>query len=99
MLLQDMYTRAITQRNRSAIIFCLDCSTSMHEIVEFNNVMMSKAEVVRYWLAYNEFEIEKHFYSSAQLLCLIKDFSDNADIINAAEKLREVEQQIRRQIP
>lgn len=41
-----MYTQAITQKNRSAIIFCLDCSTSMQEMVEFNDVMMSKAEVV-----------------------------------------------------
>lgn len=41
-----MYTKAITQQNRSAVIFCIDCSTSMQELVEFNNVWMSKAEVV-----------------------------------------------------
>lgn len=41
-----MYTQAITQNHKSAIIFCLDCSTSMQEIVEFNGMLMSKAEVV-----------------------------------------------------
>ena len=41
-----MYTRPITQQHRSAIIFCLDCSTSMQELVEFNERIMSKAEIV-----------------------------------------------------
>lgn len=41
-----MYSKAITQQHRSAVIFCIDCSTSMQELVEFNDVWMSKAEVV-----------------------------------------------------
>lgn len=41
-----MYTKPITQQNPSAIIFCLDCSTSMQELVEFNERVMSKASVV-----------------------------------------------------
>lgn len=41
-----MYKKAITKQHRSAVIFCLDCSTSMQEYVEFNGRQMSKAEIV-----------------------------------------------------
>lgn len=40
-----MYSRPITQSHRSAIIFCIDCSTSMQERVPFNNTLFSKAEL------------------------------------------------------
>ena len=40
-----MYSRAITQSHRSAIIFCIDCSTSMQEHITFNNTLFSKAEI------------------------------------------------------
>ena len=40
-------------------------------------------------------ELEKHFYSSAQMLYIIKEFSEDEDIKAAAETLRNVEQNIR----
>lgn len=40
-------------------------------------------------------ETERHFYSSAQMLYLIKEFSDDKNIVAAAEILRDVEQNIR----
>lgn len=40
-----LYSHPITQSHRSAIIFCIDCSTSMQERVTFNNRQYSKAEI------------------------------------------------------
>lgn len=48
-----------------------------------------------YNLHSNPNKIEEHFYSSAQMVYLIKEFSDSDEIKDAAEKLRNVEQNIR----
>ena len=42
-----------------------------------------------------EYKLEEHFYSSSQMLHLIKEFSDSDEIKEAAEKLRDAEQNIR----
>lgn len=41
-----MYTQTITRQNRGAILIAIDCSLSMSERINFNNLNISKAEAV-----------------------------------------------------
>ena len=43
-----MYSQEITRRHRAAFIIAIDQSTSMHEMVQFGKLVISKAEAVAY---------------------------------------------------